>query len=61
MNILMASINPTDGDAIFNGYSVVNNPDAIRAQLGVCPQFDILWPHLTARQHIIIMGAIKTN
>jgi len=61
MNILTGSLSPCEGDAIFDGVSVVYQPDRIRAMLGVCPQFDILWPHLSAAQHIAIMGAIKTG
>ena len=33
--------------------------DEIRTNMGVCPQFDILWNELTAREHMILFGNIK--
>jgi hypothetical protein len=33
--------------------------DAIRAQMGVCPQFDILWNELTSGEQIALFGALK--
>ena len=33
--------------------------DEIRANMGVCPQFDILWNELTAREHMLLFGNIK--
>ena len=35
--------------------------DRIRARMGVCPQFDILWKELTGREHLRIYGAIKVG
>jgi ABC-type multidrug transport system ATPase subunit len=26
---------------------------------GVCPQFDVLWPELTGREHLALFGRIK--
>ena len=31
----------------------------IRQDLGVCPQFDILWPEMTVLEHLLLHGAIK--
>lgn len=31
---------------------------AIRASLGVCPQFDVLWPQLSVREHLELWAAI---
>ena len=33
--------------------------ERIRATMGVCPQFDILWGELTGREHMLLYGAIK--
>ena len=35
--------------------------DRIRARMGVCPQFDILWQELTGREHVLLYGAIKVR
>ena len=31
----------------------------LRSIMGICPQFDMLWPKLTAREHLEICLAIK--
>eukprot|EP01043_Picozoa_sp_COSAG02_P058022 COSAG02_NODE_7149_length_3156_cov_1.175990_1_plen_272_part_10 len=49
----------TDGDASVGGYSIVDEMDAIREIIGVCPQHDILWPDLTAREHLAMFADIK--
>lgn len=33
--------------------------DRIRASMGVCPQFDILWSELTGREHLRLYGHVK--
>jgi ABC-type multidrug transport system ATPase subunit len=33
--------------------------NAIRQQLGVCPQHDVLWDDLTSREHFSLFGALK--
>lgn len=43
-------IAPTSGDAVINGMSIRDNMGTIRQNLGVCPQFDILWPDITVCQ-----------
>lgn len=35
--------------------------DRARRVMGVCPQFDILWAELTAREHLLIYGSIKVT
>lgn len=47
------------GDAIINGLSIQGDMAAIRQDLGVCPQFDILWPDITVREHLMLYAAIK--
>jgi ABC-type multidrug transport system ATPase subunit len=42
-------IAPTSGDAVINGMSIRDHMGTIRQNLGVCPQFDILWPDITVR------------
>jgi ATP-binding cassette subfamily A (ABC1) protein 1/ATP-binding cassette subfamily A (ABC1) protein 3 len=27
--------------------------------MGVCPQFDVLWPELSGREHLLLYGRIK--
>ena len=37
----------------------VEGMDIIRSKIGVCPQFDILWDLLTAREHLALFGTIR--
>ena len=41
------------------GRSILGGMKAIRQNLGVCPQFDILWPDITVREHLELYCAIK--
>jgi len=41
------------------GSSVISNPKAARASLGVCPQFVAIDSQLTVREHLIIYGRLK--
>jgi ATP-binding cassette subfamily A (ABC1) protein 3 len=53
INMLVGMISPTSGTAVFPGGLDMNTEMAtIRRGLGVCPQHDILFPQLTALQHL---------
>ena len=45
-------LNQTSGDALINGKSIKTEMSSIRASLGICPQFDVLWPTLTVKEHL---------
>jgi ABC-type glutathione transport system ATPase component len=59
MKILYGSCLPTSGNALIFGNSVWTNMADIRKILGVCPQFDVIFPDLTAAEHIELFGEIK--
>lgn len=59
ISMLTGTVPVTSGDAIINGLSVKNDMTAIRQDLGVCPQFDILWPEITVKEHLMLYAAIK--
>lgn len=44
---------------MINGLSIKDDMTAIRKDLGVCPQFDILWPEITVKEHLMLYAAIK--
>lgn len=52
-------LTPTSGDAFIGGYSINVAMPKIRQNLGICPQFDILWPDITVREHLELYAAIK--
>ena len=47
------------GDAFVNGLNVATDVRSIRGDLGVCPQFDVLWPTLTVREHLVLYARIR--
>lgn len=52
---------PTSGTAYIFGYDIrdPNDMDRVRAITGVCPQHDILFDCLTAREHLHFFAAVK--
>ena len=61
INMLTGFLPPTSGNALVFGHTV-SNPNGmakVRTLMGVCPQFDILWDNLSAKQHLELFGAIK--
>ena len=40
-------------------YNIQDNLEEIKKIMGVCPQFDILWPELTAEEHLKMYCQIK--
>lgn len=52
---------PSAGDMLVCGESVCTEGslDRIRSQVGVCPQFDMLWGELTGMEHLVVAGHVK--
>lgn len=61
INCLIGLLPMTAGDALVHGSSIrdANGLAGARGVMGVCPQFDVLWGHLTGREHLLLFGAIK--
>ncbi|RHZ80225.1 hypothetical protein Glove_138g24 [Diversispora epigaea] len=59
MNILSGLTPSSKGDALLYGYSVKSDMNSIRKIMGICPQHDILFNELTAREHIELYAGIK--
>lgn len=61
INCLTGAVPITNGDALMYGESVrtPGGLSSIRAFMGVCPQFDILWDKLTGREHLRLFADIK--
>jgi ABC-type multidrug transport system ATPase subunit len=57
---ILSGLTPaTSGDALINGLSVKNQISQIRSIIGICPQHDILFDDLTAREHICLYAGLK--
>ncbi len=61
ISCLTGLVSPTAGDALVAGHSISTpgGVDRARASLGVCFQFDVLWPKLTGREHMELMAAMR--
>ncbi|XP_076938168.1 ABC transporter A family member 1-like, partial [Bidens hawaiensis] len=59
ISMLVGLLAPTSGDALVFGKSILTDMDDIRNNLGVCPQYDILFPELTVKEHLEIFANIK--
>jgi len=59
INMLIGLARPTQGDASIEGFSIVTHMHKIYSIMGVCPQHDILWETLTAREHLTFYGHLK--
>jgi len=57
ISILTGMIGRSSGRATIDGYDTETQMDEIRASLGICPQFDVLWPTLTVREHLRLYAA----
>jgi ABC-type Na+ transport system ATPase subunit NatA len=56
---LAGMLQPTSGTAYIGGHNIRTNMSAIRESLGICPQFDILWPDITVAEHLQLYAVIK--
>ncbi|GBG28177.1 ABC transporter ATP-binding protein [Hondaea fermentalgiana] len=59
LRMLAGNADVTSGDISVFGRSVVHDMGEIRKFMGVCPQHDILWDKLTAREHLRLFAVIK--
>lgn len=50
---------PSSGSIDVYGRDMQNNIDDIRKEMGVCMQYDVLFDHMTAKEHLLLYGQIK--
>ncbi len=60
INILTGNISPTDGTAKINNADIIFDPSSIEELIGLCPQHDILWEELTAKEHIELYAYLRS-
>ncbi|XP_072219952.1 retinal-specific phospholipid-transporting ATPase ABCA4-like [Leuresthes tenuis] len=59
MSILTGLYPPTSGTAYINGRDIRTDIDIIRTSMGMCPQYNILFNHLTVEEHILFYSLLK--
>ncbi|XP_051989665.1 retinal-specific phospholipid-transporting ATPase ABCA4-like isoform X1 [Xyrauchen texanus] len=59
LSILTGLFPPTSGTAYIYGRDIRTEMDTIRQSLGMCPQYNILFNHLTVEEHILFYSLLK--
>ncbi|XP_071071140.1 ATP-binding cassette sub-family A member 13 [Dasypus novemcinctus] len=59
MSMLTGLYPPTSGTIFIDGKNLRTDLASIRRELGVCPQHDVLFDHLTVLEHLLLFGSIK--
>jgi ABC-2 type transport system ATP-binding protein len=59
MRIAATVTRPTSGQVLFDGADAVARPDLLRRNLGYLPQDFGVYPHLTAREFLSYLAAVK--
>jgi len=59
MRVAATVTRPTTGRVLFDGVDVVARPDVLRRQLGYLPQDFGVYPHLSAREFLSYLAAVK--
>eukprot|EP00760_Papus_ankaliazontas_P036329 PhM_4_TR8289/c4_g1_i1/m.92591/K05643/ABCA3; ATP-binding cassette, subfamily A (ABC1), member 3 len=59
INMLTGMLSMTGGDCEVYGKSCASQLRDIRRDIGLCPQHNILWTHLTVREHLDFYAALK--
>ena len=50
---------PTKGNAWIGGCSLQDELQLVQLQIGLCPQFDVLWDDLTVEEHLLFYARVK--
>ncbi len=58
LNILSCQIDPTSGEALLDGLSILKEAPSIRAMIGLVPQETALYGKLTVGENLTFMGAL---
>ncbi|XP_048796564.1 ATP-binding cassette sub-family A member 13 [Lagopus muta] len=59
ISLLTGLYPPSSGTVLINGKDIRTDLAAIRTELGVCPQYDVLFNILTVREHLLLYGSVK--
>ncbi|KAG9391002.1 ABC transporter [Carpediemonas membranifera] len=59
VNMLDGLTEPTSGDALMYGKSIVSEPESIRRMIGVVQQHDMTFKGVSGLQHVILAGLLQ--
>lgn len=60
INILTGNISPSSGTAKICNSDILLDPTSLENLIGLCPQHDILWDELTAKEHIELYAHLRS-
>ncbi|KAK2156997.1 hypothetical protein LSH36_201g05094 [Paralvinella palmiformis] len=61
INMLTGYLRPTSGHAFIEGNSIISDVSEIRGNLGICPQFDVLYHYMTVYEHLDMFVTLKNK
>lgn len=56
INILSCNLQPSAGDVFIHGYSVKHHASEVRKYIGICPQENVLYNHLSVLENLLFFG-----
>lgn len=59
LNMLTGFLTPNSGSALIEGLDISGDMESIYRIMGVCPQDNLLWQTLTAREHLVFYARLK--
>mmetsp|Transcript_12375 Transcript_12375/g.35287 ORF Transcript_12375/g.35287 Transcript_12375/m.35287 type:complete len:983 (+) Transcript_12375:143-3091(+) len=59
LNMLTGFLTPNGGSALVEGNDISSDMDKVYQLMGVCPQDNLLWEKLTARDHLLFYARLK--
>ena len=59
ISMLTGLYSADQGDAWVAGSSIKDEIGQVHLKIGVCPQFDVLWPDLTVEEHLLFYARLK--
>ncbi len=59
VSMLTGLTQPTEGDALVLGHSIMKDALQVRRKLGYCPQQNVLFWHMSVWEHLQLYAAIK--
>ena len=59
ISMLVGQLTPSRGKAFVAGYDTVDERRSALSKLGIVPQFDVYYPELTVREHLMLYAAMK--
>ncbi|XP_069920746.1 phospholipid-transporting ATPase ABCA3 isoform X5 [Oryctolagus cuniculus] len=59
LSILTGFYLPTRGKIYISGYDISKDMVQVRKNLGLCPQYDLLFPNMTVSEHLLFYCVIK--